>query len=69
MTIIKQFISICASLFSVLKINIRIFLYKLLTKNKVIFFYHPKKINKNNICNCCRGKQKTAYGFIWEYKK
>jgi hypothetical protein len=50
MTIIKQFISICASLFSVLKINIRIFLYKLLTKNKVIFFYHPKKnLTKNNI--------------------
>jgi group I intron endonuclease len=32
-------------------------------------FYHPKKINKNNICNCCRGKQKTAYGFIWKYKE
>jgi group I intron endonuclease len=31
-------------------------------------FYHPKKINKNNVCNCCRGKQKTAYGFIWKYK-
>jgi group I intron endonuclease len=31
-------------------------------------FYHPKNINKNNVCNCCRGKQKTAYGFIWKYK-
>ena len=30
-------------------------------------YYHPKNLNKNNICNCCRGKQKTAYGFIWKY--
>ena len=30
-------------------------------------FYHPKKIIKNNICNCCLGKQKTAYGYIWKY--
>lgn len=31
-------------------------------------FYHPKKIEKNNICSCCLGKQKTAYGYIWKYK-
>lgn len=23
----------------------------------------------NNITDCCKGKQKTAYGFIWKYKK
>lgn len=23
--------------------------------------------SNGNICNCCRGKQKTAYGFIWRY--
>lgn len=22
----------------------------------------------SNICACCKGKQKTAYGFIWRYK-
>jgi len=31
-------------------------------------FHHPEKLEKNNICNCCLGKQKTAYGFIWKYK-
>ena len=31
--------------------------------------YHPKKLRKNNIVNCCRGNQKTAYGFIWEYEE
>jgi len=30
--------------------------------------YHPKKLHKNNICNCCRGNQHTAYGFIWKYE-
>ena len=50
MTIIHQSISICASLYFVLKINIKILLYKFLTKNKVIFFYHPKKnLTKNHI--------------------
>jgi hypothetical protein len=24
--------------------------------------------HKNNISSCCNGKQKTAYGFIWEFK-
>ena len=23
--------------------------------------------NKGNICMCCRGKRKTAYGYIWRY--
>ena len=23
----------------------------------------------SNISSCCKGKQKTAYGFIWEYKE
>lgn len=23
--------------------------------------------NKSNICMCCRGKKKTAYGYIWRY--
>jgi group I intron endonuclease len=32
-------------------------------------FYNFKGGSKNNICNCCRGKQKTAYGFIWVYKE
>jgi group I intron endonuclease len=32
-------------------------------------FYHPKNLVKNNICNCCRGAQKSAYGYIWKYKK
>jgi len=22
----------------------------------------------NNVADCCRGKQKTAYGFRWKYK-
>ena len=30
--------------------------------------YHPKKLKKTNICNCCRGNQNTAYGFIWKYE-
>ena len=25
--------------------------------------------NRNNICYCLNGKQKTAYGFIWKYDK
>ena len=24
--------------------------------------------NHSAVCNCCNGKQKTAYGFRWEYK-
>ena len=31
--------------------------------------FHPKKKYGNNITNCCRGSQKTAYGYIWKYKK
>lgn len=23
--------------------------------------------NKSNICSCCKGKRKTAYGYIWRY--
>lgn len=23
--------------------------------------------SNSNICNCCRGKQKTAYGYKWQY--
>ncbi len=23
----------------------------------------------NNVADCCRGRQKTAYGFIWKYKE
>lgn len=26
------------------------------------------KNNKDNIAACCRGKQKTSYGYIWKYK-
>jgi hypothetical protein len=22
----------------------------------------------NNVADCCRGRQKTAYGFIWKYQ-
>jgi hypothetical protein len=29
-------------------------------------FYNKKR--SNNISSCIRGRQKTAYGFIWEYK-
>lgn len=25
--------------------------------------------NRNNICYCLNGKQKTAYGYIWKYDK
>ena len=25
------------------------------------------KINNTSICNCCKGKQKTAGGFVWRY--
>jgi hypothetical protein len=28
---------------------------------------HWKEL-KNNINDCCRGKQKSAYGYIWKYK-
>ena len=27
------------------------------------------KINKSNICECCKGKRKTAGGYNWEYAK
>jgi group I intron endonuclease len=27
------------------------------------------KYPTSNISTCCKGKQKTAYGYIWEYKK
>jgi len=26
------------------------------------------KGNGQNIATCCRGKQKTAYGYKWKYK-
>lgn len=32
-------------------------------------FYHPDNKVKNNICNCCRGAQKSAYGYVWKYKE
>lgn len=25
--------------------------------------------NQSTICNCCKGRTKTAYGFYWRYKK
>ena len=25
--------------------------------------------NRGNICNCCKGKRKSAGGFIWRYKE
>ena len=31
-------------------------------------FYHPKNTPKNNISNCCSGRQKTAYRYIWKYR-
>lgn len=27
------------------------------------------KYNKSNICDVCKGKRKTAYGYIWKYKE
>lgn len=27
------------------------------------------KISQENICMCCKGKIKSAYGFIWKYKE
>ena len=27
------------------------------------------KMSKVSICNCCNGKQKTAYNYIWKYAK
>jgi hypothetical protein len=42
--------------------------------NKIAEFSSIKKASKqtnivsNNICNCCRGKLKTAGGYIWRYK-
>lgn len=34
------------------------------TQNKNISIWQP-----GQICNCCSGKAKTAYGYIWQYKK
>jgi hypothetical protein len=31
-------------------------------------FYYNNSIKSNNIGSCCRGKQKTAYGYKWKYK-
>lgn len=31
-------------------------------------YYNPRPKNQDNIGACCRGKQKTAYGFIWKFK-
>jgi hypothetical protein len=25
-------------------------------------------VNFTNISSCCRGKQKTSYGYIWKFK-
>ena len=30
---------------------------------------HPKNKRSTNIVNCCLGKQKSAYGFVWRYKE
>lgn len=27
------------------------------------------KYNRSNICDVCKGKRKTAYGYIWKYKE
>lgn len=44
--------------------------------NKVIAEFHSiieiKRqlgYSKGNICQCCNGKRKTAYGYIWRYKE
>ncbi len=36
--------------------------------SKVAGRYYGKK-NGVDICNCCRGRQKTSLGFIWKYKE
>lgn len=38
--------------------------------NKLDTYYtdtYQKGFNNGNICNCCNGKYKQAYGFKWEY--
>lgn len=30
--------------------------------------YETQGFSKGNICQCCNGKNKTAYGYIWKYK-
>ena len=25
--------------------------------------------DQSNVCNCCQGKRKSAYGYIWKYKE
>lgn len=34
----------------------------------VMEVHRQLKYNVSNICNCCNGKKKTAYGYIWRYK-
>jgi len=47
--IIKQFFSINISLLSLVVINCKILLYKIFTKKKIGFFYHPNKnLTKNH---------------------
>ena len=33
-----------------------------------IKYVKEDKYNPSTVCNCCRGRTKTAYGFIWKYK-
>jgi hypothetical protein len=32
-------------------------------------YYNPHIKRPDNIGACCRGNQKTAYNYIWEYKQ
>lgn len=34
----------------------------------ISFAEHSLGLTKGNVCKCCKGKVKQAYGFIWKYK-
>lgn len=35
--------------------------------SKKIMFNDKFGYNPSNIGNCCNGKKKTAYGYVWKY--
>lgn len=52
----------------------RIWVIKLSTQNEILHFYPSIRqaeretgVNNAHIVECCKGKQKTAGGFIWKY--
>ena len=45
-----------------------VFINEFISLSKAAEIVAGKKKYASNIMDCCKGKKKTAYGFVWKYK-